>query len=214
MSHLANEVKSARKKYKLQSNLCNKERFINSRNMLCSEVFLNNIRRTQKGINSMNEGNSYDFFKNLKNFNNKIPSNTIGTLNWKEQIFEKDRDKAEVIRRIFFYAAHLNGKKFDENFHKQTHSEVNKFLKCNLNNIMKFGTNCELNKRITVEELNAAIFKVKTANQGVDPYNLHHKFLKRFKFNALSLSLHVLNDCLSIGFWPFDKTCVKFLKKK
>ena len=54
---------------------------------------------------------------------------------------------------------------------------------------------------------------MKTNNEGVDPYGLHPKLLQKFKFNTISICLHLLNSAIFMGIWPFDKTIVKFLKK-
>ena len=37
--------------------------------------------------------------------------------------------------------------------------------------------------------------------------------LKKFKFNTISICLHLINSAFFMGIWPFDKTIVKFLKK-
>ena len=67
--------------------------------------------------------------------------------------------------------------------------------------------------RITMDELKQAIKKMKTNNKGVDPYSLHPKLLKKFKFNTISICLHLINSAFIMRIWPFDKTIVKFLKK-
>ena len=67
--------------------------------------------------------------------------------------------------------------------------------------------------RITMDELKQAIKKMKTNNKGVDPYVLHPKLLQKFKFNTISICLHLINNAFFMGIWPFDKTILKFLKK-
>ena len=54
---------------------------------------------------------------------------------------------------------------------------------------------------------------MKTNNKGVDPYGLHPKRLKKFKFNTISICLLLINSAFFMGIWPVDKTIVKFLKK-
>ena len=67
--------------------------------------------------------------------------------------------------------------------------------------------------RFTMDELKQAIKKMKTNNKGVDPYGLHPKLGKKFKFNTISISLNLINSAFFMRIWPFDKTIVKFLKK-
>ena len=67
--------------------------------------------------------------------------------------------------------------------------------------------------RNTMDELKQAITKIKTNNKGVEPYGLHPKLLKKFKFNTIRICLHLINSAFFMGNWPFDKTIVKFLKK-
>ena len=64
-----------------------------------------------------------------------------------------------------------------------------------------------------MDELKQAMKKMKTNNKGVDPYGLHPKLLKKFKFNTISICLHLINNAFFMGIWPFNKTMVKFLKK-
>ena len=75
--------------------------------------------------------------------------------------------------------------------------------------------NCthDLNMRITMDELKQAIKKMKTNSKGVDPYGLHPKLLTKFKFNTISIRLHLINNAFFMGIWPFDKTIVKFFIK-
>ena len=54
---------------------------------------------------------------------------------------------------------------------------------------------------------------MKTNNKGVDPYGFHPKLLKKFKYNIMSICLHLINSAFFMVIWPFDKTIVKFLKK-
>ena len=70
----------------------------------------------------------------------------------------------------------------------------------------------DLNMRIAMNELKQAMKKMKTKTKGVDPYGLHPKLLKKFKFNTISICLHLINSAFFMGIWPFDKTIVKFLK--
>ena len=71
----------------------------------------------------------------------------------------------------------------------------------------------DLNMRITMDELKQAKKKMKTNNKGVAPYGLNPKLLENFKFNTISICLHLINSAFFMGIWPFDKTIVKFLKK-
>ena len=71
----------------------------------------------------------------------------------------------------------------------------------------------DLNMRISMDELKQAIKKMKRNNKGVDPYGLHPKLLKKFKFNTISICLHLINSAFFMGIWPFDKTIVINLKK-
>ena len=67
--------------------------------------------------------------------------------------------------------------------------------------------------RITKNELKQAKKKMKTNTKGVDPYDLHPKLLKKFKFDNIGICLHLINSAFFLGNWPFDKTIVKFLRK-
>ena len=64
-----------------------------------------------------------------------------------------------------------------------------------------------------MDELKQAIKKMKTNSKGVDPYGLYPKLLKKFKFNTISIRLHLIKNAFFKGIWPLDKTKVKFLKK-
>ena len=57
-------------------------------------------------------------------------------------------------------------------------------------NYYKEEAKTDLNMRITMNELKQAIKKMKTNNKGVDPYSLHPKLIKKFKFNTISICLH------------------------
>ena len=83
-------------------------------------------------------------------------------------------------------------------------------MKENLTHIVrdyyKEGVKNDLIMRITMDELKQAIKKAKTNNKGVDPYGLHPKLLKKFKFNSISISLLLINSAFFMGIWPFDET--------
>ena len=67
--------------------------------------------------------------------------------------------------------------------------------------------------RLTMNEIEQAIKKIKTNNKGVDPYSLHPKLFKKFKYNTINIYLHLINIAFCMGIWPFDETIVKPLKK-
>ena len=122
------------------------------------------------------------------------------------------RRKCFFFQHIFFDGAHLTGKLFDDAFYEKTKEEVKEKLTHTVGDYYKEEVKKDLNMRITMDELKQAIKKMKT-NKGVDPYGVHPKLLKKFKFNTISMCLHLINNAFFMGIWPFDKTIVKFLNK-
>ena len=51
----------------------------------------------------------------------------------------------------------------------------------------------DLNMRITMDELKQAIKKMKTNNKSFDPHSLQPKLNKKFKFNSISICLHLFS---------------------
>ena len=205
-------MKDARKKYRLQCNPKNKNIVEMAKIEFKKEMKKNNTRWTQNGIMEMNEGNSKTFFDNIRKFNGSMDLNNIGVLRHKGKTLEKDCHKAAPFQRIFFDGAHLTGKLFDDAFYEKT-KEVKEKLAHTVGDYYKEEVKNDLNMRITMDELKQAIKKMKTNNKVVDPYGLHPKLLKKFKFNTISICLHLINNAFFMGIWPFDKTIVKFLKK-
>ena len=177
------------------------------------EMKKNNTRWTQNGIMQMNEGNSKTIFDNIRKCNGSLDLNNIGLLRYKGDTLGKDCHKAALFQRIFFHGAHLTGKLFDDVFHEKTKVVVKEKLAYTVRDYYTEEAKNDLNKRITMDEHKQAIKKMKTNNKGVDPYGLHPKLLKEFKFNTISICLHLMKGAFFMGIWPFDKTIVKFLKK-
>ena len=80
------------------------------------EMKKNNTCWRQNGIMEMNEGNSKNFFDNIRNFNGSMDLNNIRVLRHKGKTLEKDCYKTALFKRIFFDDAHLTGKLFDAAF--------------------------------------------------------------------------------------------------
>ena len=213
LTYLSNKLKEARKKYRLQCNPENKNIVDLAKKKLKREINLNNTRWTQNGIMQMNEGNAKTFFDNIRKFNGSMSSNNVGVLRHEGKTIDKDVQKASVFQSVFFDGAHLTGKLFDEAFYEKTKNEVKESLSHTVWDYYRGEVKNNLNVRITMDELKLAIKKTKTNNKGVDPYGLHPKLLKKFKFNTISICLHLINNAFFMGIWPFDKTIVKFLKK-
>ena len=173
----------------------------------------NNTRWTQNVIIQMNEGNSKIFFDKIRKFNGSMDLNNIGVLRHKGKTLEKDCHKAPLRQRSFFDGAHLTGKQFDDAFYVKTKVEVKEKLAHSVGNYYKEEAKNDLNKRITMNELKQAIKKMKANNKGVDPYGLHPKLLKKFKFNTNSTCLHLINSACFMGIWPLDRTIVEFLNE-
>ena len=177
------------------------------------EMEKNNTRWTQNGILEMNEGISKTFSDNIRKFNGSMDLNIIGVLRHEDKTLEKDCHNAAFFQHNFFDGAHLTGKLFDDAFYeKKTKEEVKKKLAHAVGDYYKEEVKDDLNMRITMDELKQAVKKMKTNNKGVDPYGLQPKQLKKFKFNTISICLHLTNSAFFMGIWPFDKTIVKFLK--
>ena len=177
------------------------------------EMKKNNTRWTQNGIMEMNEGNSKTFFDNIRKFDGSMDLNNIGVLRHKGKTLEKDCHKAALFQRTFFDGAHLTGKLFDDAFYEKNKRRSEREVGSHRWGYYKEEVKNDLNMRITKDELKQAIKKMKTNNKGVDPYGLHPKLLKKFKFTTISICLHLINNAFFMGTWPFDKTIVKFLKK-
>ena len=213
LTHLSQKLKDARTKYRLQCNPKNKNDVEMAKIEFKKEMKNINTRWTQNGIMEMNEGNSETFFDNIRKFNGSMDLNNIGVLRHKGKTLEKECHKAALFQRIFFDGAHLTGKLFNDAFYEKTKVEVKEKLAHTVGDYYKEEVKNDLNMCITMDELKQAIKKVKTNNKGVDPYGLHPKLLKKFKFNTISICLHLINSAFFVGIWPFDKTIVKFLKK-
>ena len=136
----------------------------------------------------------------------------IGVLHHKGKALKKDYHKAPLFKRIFFDGAHLTGKLFDDALYEKTKEGVKEKLAHTVEDSYKEEVMNDLNMRITMNELKQAIKKMKTNNKGVDPYGLHPKLLKKFKFNTISRCLHFINSAFFMGIWPLVETIVKFLK--
>ena len=136
--------------------------------------------------------------------------NNIGVLRHKGKTLEKDCHKAHLLQRSFFDGAHLTGEQFDDAFYVKTKVEVKEKLAHSVGNYYKKEAKNDLNMRITMNELKQAIKKMKTNNKGVDPYGLHPKLLKKFKFNTNSTCLHLINCAFFMGIWPLDRTIVNW----
>ena len=161
----------------------------------------------------MNEGSSKTLFDNIRKFNGSMDLNDIGVLRHKGKTLEKDCYKAARFQRIFFDGAHLLVNYLTTLFMKKNKSRSEREVDSHLCGILQGVGQYDLNMRITMDELKQAIKKVKTNNQGVDPYGLHPKLIKKFEFITISICLHFVNSAFFLGIWPFDKTIVKFLKK-
>ena len=161
----------------------------------------------------MNGRKSKTFFDNIRKFDGSMDLNNIGVLRHKGKTLEKNCHKAALFQRNFFDGAHINGKLFDDAFYEKTKVEVKEKLAHTVEDYFKEEAKNDLNMRITMDELKQAIRKMKTNNKGVDPYGVHPKLLKKFKFNTISIFLHLINSAFFMVIWPFDKTIVKFLKK-
>ena len=206
-------MKDARKKYRIQGNPKNKSIVEMAKLLFKKEMKKNNSRWTQNGIMQMSEGNSKTFFDNIRKFNGSMDLNNIGVLRHKGKTMEKDCHKMALFHGIFFHGAHLTGKLFDHTFYEKTKVEVKEKLAETVGDYYKEEVKNDLNMRITMDELKQAIKKTKTNNNGVDFYSLHPKLLKKFKFNTISICLHLINSAFVTGIRPFDKTINKLLKK-
>ena len=200
LTYLSNKLKEARKKYRLQCNPENKNIVDLAKKELKREINLNNTRWTQNGIMQMNEGNAKTFFDNIRKFNGSMSSNNVGVLRHEGKTIDKDVQKASVFQSVFFDGAHLTGKLFDEAFYEKTKNEVKESLSHTVWDYYRGEVKNNLNVRITMDELKLAIKKTKTNNKGVDPYGLHPKLLKKFKFNTISICLHLINNAF---LWVF-----------
>ena len=149
----------------------------------------------------------------MPKFNGSMDLNIIVVLRHKGKTLEKNCRKAALFHCNFFDGAHLTGKLFDDAFYEKTKVEVKEKLAHTVEDYYKEEVKNDLNMRITMDELKQAIRKMKTNNKGVNPYGLQSKLLKKFKFNTISIFLHLINSAFFMGIWPFDKTIVKFLKK-
>ena len=139
--------------------------------------------------------------------------NNIEALRHKGKTLQKNCQKAALFQRTFFDGAHLTGKLFDDAFHEITKVEVREKLAHTVGDYYKEEVKNDVNKRITMDELKQDIKEMKTDNKGLDPYGLHPKLLKKFKFNTISICLQLINSAFFMVIWPFDKTIVKFLEK-
>ena len=126
---------------------------------------------------------------------------------------EKDCHKPALFQRIFFDCAYLTGKLLDDAFYEKTKVEVKEKLAQTVGDYYKEEVKNDLNMRITMGELKQVIRKMKTNIKSVDPNGLHPKLLKKFKFNTISICLHLIISAFFMRIWPFDKTIVNFLKK-
>ena len=82
---------------------------------------------------------------------------------------------------------------------KKTKVDVKEKLAHTVGNYYKEEAKNDLNMRITMNELIQAKKKMKTNNKGVDPYGLQTKQLKKFKFNTISICLHLVNSAFFMG---------------
>ena len=60
---------------------------------------------------------------------------------------------------------------------------------------------CQEKGLVLIKKFKQAIKKMKTNNKGVDSYGFHHKLLKKFKFNTISICLHLINSAFFMGIW-------------
>ena len=206
-------MKEASKKCRLQCNPKNKNTVELAKFKFKKEMKKNNTRWTQNGIIQMNKGNSKSFFNNVRKFNGSMDLITIGVLRHKCKTMGKNCHKAALFQGTLLDGAHLTSKLFDDAFYEKIKVEVKEKLAHNVGNYYKEEAKNDLNMRITMNELEQAKMQVKTNNKGVDLYGLHPKLLKKFKFNTISICLHLINSAFFMRIWPFDKTIVKFLKK-
>ena len=149
--------------------------------------------------------------KNIFGYYPQVQWFNIGVLRHKGQTLEKSCDKAALFQRISFDGAHLTGKQFHHAFYEKTKVEVKEKLAHTVGNYYKEEAKNDLNKRITMTELKQAT-KMKTNHNGVNPYGIHPKLRKKFKFNTISICLHLVNSAFFMGIWPFDKTIFSILK--
>ena len=126
--------------------------------------------------------------------------NNIEVLRHKGNTLEKDCHKAALFQRVFFDGAHLSGNLFDDAFYEKTKEEVKEKFSHIVGDYCKEEVKNGLNMRITMDELKQAINKTKTNSKGVDPYGLHSKLLKKFKFNTISICLHLITSAFFMGF--------------
>ena len=93
---------------------------------------------------------------------------------------------------------------------------VNVALNESRNNLEQNSTNeihYDVNKRITINELVAAVRRV-DSSKGDHPYGLHLRFPKFFKFFCAQLFSQRFNTSIDTGFWPFNKVSVGLSKKR
>ena len=192
-------MKDAGKKYRLQCNPKHKNIVEMAKIEFKKEMKKNNTRWTQNGIMELNEVDSMIFFDNIRKFNGLMDLINIGVLRYDGKTLEKDYHKAALFQRVFFDGAHLTGKLFDDALYEKTKEEVKEKLAHTVGDYYKEEVeNTRKNMRITMDELKQAINKKKTNNKSVDPYSLHPKLLKKFKFNTISICLHLINSAFFI----------------
>ena len=94
-----------------------------------------------------------------------------------EQV-NSDADEAKVFKKVFFQGGHIPDKCFLESFLNGAVSVVVVASNESTNNLEQFSMNdicCDINRRITMNELIAAIRRV-DKSKGAGPYGLHDGF--------------------------------------
>ena len=231
LSQLSKRVRMARKSFKANNSLVNKQVLEE-----CKAEFTDKLNNaintwTQKASSNLNTKEQATFWKEYtKQFKIKDENSTkIDILVNKEgDLVLDEQGKAELFYESFFTGNHLVDCEFDNN-HKENVDKMVKELVIEETNKADNSTvihdetelsyedadDCsdDINKRFTMTELTRALNKIKTSNKCFDGDDVHPLYLKNCGPKFRERLLELTNTCLETHAWPWETAKVTMLRK-
>ena len=213
LSHKSLLLRDAQDKYSSWSSMVNREILDVRRIEFESELHDAIDTWTKNNSDNLNTRDKSEFWKAFKrNFKQlDASSNRVDILQKEDGGFiYSNTEKADKLYSTFFTGDHLNGCNFDETFKEEVDAEIKRIASTSQ---QQDKEELDFNEAYSLEELDAALKKISTANKACDGDGIHPAMIKNMGPVAKSISLKLNNRCLDEGVWPWRSSKVIFLKK-
>ena len=213
LSHKSLLLRDAQDKYSSWSSMVNREILDIRRIEFESELHDAIDTWTKNNSDNLNTRDKSEFWKAFKrNFKQlDASSNRVDILQKEDGGFiYSNTEKADKLYSTFFTGDHLNGCNFDETFKEEVDAEIKRIASTSQ---QQDKEELDFNEAYSLEELDAALKKISTANKACDGDGIHPAMIKNMGPVAKSIGLKLYNRCLDEGVWPWRSSKVIFLKK-